>query len=197
MDPTGIYIYTTGDNVNPFEADGFTPIDERPGRAYFDAQGTSGNTHDLRGKILRIRPQEDGSYTIPEGNLFATEEEGLPEVYVMGTRNPFRMAVNKLTGELVWGDVGPDAGGDNGARGPKGYDEFNRTSSAGNFGWPFCIAENLPYREYDLPQVTQDQPIIVPNLSIIHRIIPELIPFHPHNLLGLPTTMDLQKSGLN
>jgi len=147
--PNGDLYITTGDNVNPFEADGFAPIDERPGRAYFDAQATSGNTHDLRGKILRIRPQEDGSYTIPEGNLFATEEEGLPEVYVMGTRNPFRMAVNKRTGELVWGDVGPDAGGDNGARGPKGYDEFNRTTTAGNFGWPFCIAENLPYREYD------------------------------------------------
>jgi len=147
--PNGDLYITTGDNVNPFEADGFAPIDERPGRAYFDAQATSGNTHDLRGKILRIRPQEDGSYAIPEGNLFATEEEGLPEVYVMGTRNPFRMAVNKRTGELVWGDVGPDAGGDNGARGPKGYDEFNRTTTAGNFGWPFCIAENLPYREYD------------------------------------------------
>ena len=147
--PNGDLYITTGDNVNPFEADGFAPIDERPGRAYFDAQGTSGNTHDLRGKILRIRPQNDGSYTIPEGNLFTTDEEGLAEIYVMGTRNPFRMAVNKRTGELIWGDVGPDAGGDNEARGPKGYDEFNRTSNAGNFGWPFCIAENLPYREYD------------------------------------------------
>ena len=65
--PNGDLYITTGDNVNPFEADGFAPIDERPGRAYFDAQGTSGNTHDLRGKILRIRPQDDGSYTIPEG----------------------------------------------------------------------------------------------------------------------------------
>ena len=98
---------------------------------------------------MRIRPKDDGSYTIPEGNLFTTDEEGLAEIYVMGTRNPFRMAVNKRTGELIWGDVGPDAGGDNEARGPKGYDEFNRTSNAGNFGWPFCIAENLPYREYD------------------------------------------------
>lgn len=147
--PNGDLYITTGDNVNPFEADGFAPIDERAGRAYFDAQGTSGNTQDLRGKILRIRPEEDGSYSIPDGNLFLDDADGLPEIFVMGTRNPFRMAVNKYTGELVWGDVGPDAGGDNAARGPAGYDEFNRTTTAGNFGWPFCIAENRPYREFD------------------------------------------------
>ncbi|RPF79502.1 MAG: carbohydrate-binding protein [Rhodothermaceae bacterium TMED105] len=147
--PNGDLYITTGDNVNPFESDGFSPIDERPGREYYDAQGTSGNTMDLRGKILRIRPEEDGTYSIPEGNLFTNSDEGLPEIYVMGTRNPFRMAVDKRNGELYWGDVGPDAGGDNVTRGPKGYDEFNRTTQAGNFGWPMCIAENLPYRQYD------------------------------------------------
>ena len=62
---------------------------------------------------------------------------------------------------------------------------------------PFVLLKIYRTANTILPQVTQDQPIIVPNLSIIHRIIPELIPFHPHNLLGLPTTMDLQKSGLN
>ena len=147
--PNGDLYITTGDNVNPFEADGFAPIDERPGRAYFDAQATSGNTHDLRGKVLRIRPEEDGTYSIPKGNLFSTSEEGLPEIYIMGVRNPFRMAVNKKSGELVWGDVGPEARNNNASRGPMGYDEFNRTNTSGNFGWPFCIAENLPYREYD------------------------------------------------
>ena len=82
---------TTGDNVNPFEADGYAPIDERNGRSAFDAQGTSSNTNDLRGKILRIHPENDGSYTIPEGNLFINEDDGLAEIYVMGTRNPFRI----------------------------------------------------------------------------------------------------------
>lgn len=147
--PNGDLYITTGDNVNPFESDGFAPIDQRPGRAFFDAQATSGNTMDLRGKILRIRPEADGTYSIPEGNLFSNTSEGLPEIYAMGTRNPFRMAVNKRTGELFWGDVGPDARENNAARGPKGYDEFNRTSTAGNFGWPFCIGENLAYRQYD------------------------------------------------
>ncbi|MEJ7676389.1 MAG: hypothetical protein WKG06_00610 [Segetibacter sp.] len=29
----------------------------------------AGNTNDLRGKIMRIRVKDDGSYEIPEGNL--------------------------------------------------------------------------------------------------------------------------------
>lgn len=143
-----LYI-STGDNVNPFGSDGYTPIDERVGREPFDAQMTSANTNDLRGKILRIRPEADGTYTIPEGNLFTSSDEGREEIYVMGVRNPFRMDINQVTNELVWGDVGPDAREFSSSRGPKGYDEFNRTKTSGNFGWPYCIADSRPYNEYD------------------------------------------------
>ena len=88
-----LYI-STGDNTSSKESDGFTPIDERPGRAPFDAQKSSGNTHDLRGKILRIHPEPDGTYTIPDGNLFPKDgSKGKPEIYVMGTRNAFRFSV--------------------------------------------------------------------------------------------------------
>ena len=45
------------DNNNPFDSDGYTPIDERPGRLAWDTQRTSENSNDLRGKILRITPQ--------------------------------------------------------------------------------------------------------------------------------------------
>src|SRR6185312_8772449 len=37
--------------------------DERPGRSSWDDQRGSGNTNDLRGKILRIHPEADGSYS--------------------------------------------------------------------------------------------------------------------------------------
>ncbi|WP_020529360.1 ThuA domain-containing protein [Flexithrix dorotheae] len=149
FDGEGNLYISTGDNVNPFESDGFAPIDERAGRSAYDAQGTSGNTNDLRGKILRIHPEADGTYTIPQGNLFADKAQGKSEIYVMGVRNPFRMAVNKTKKELVWGDVGPDAKNDNTNRGPKGYDEFNKTSVGGNFGWPYFIADNKAYKDYD------------------------------------------------
>ncbi|QJD87038.1 ThuA domain-containing protein [Cohnella herbarum] len=139
---------STGDNTNPFASDGYAPIDETPGRSAWDAQLTAGNKNDLRGKIIRIKPEKDGTYSIPKGNLF-TDGSGKPEIYVMGTRNPFRMAISPYDNTLYWGDVGPDAGANNVARGPKGYDEINKAVVAGNYGWPHFIADNKPYMDYD------------------------------------------------
>lgn len=147
--PDGNLFLSAGDNVNPFEADSYAPIDERPGRAPYDAQGTSANSQDLRGKILRIHPEDDGTYSIPEGNLFTDPAEGRPEIYTMGHRNPFRISVDQETGWLYWGDIGPDASKDSAERGPRGYDEFNQARSAGNFGWPYFLADNRAYRDWD------------------------------------------------
>jgi cytochrome c len=58
------------------------------------------------------------------------------------------MTVDQKTGFVYWGEVGPDAGGD-GPRGPRGYDEINQARQAGNFGWPYFIANNRPYADYD------------------------------------------------
>ncbi|MGO4540124.1 ThuA domain-containing protein [Paenibacillus sp. 2TAB19] len=146
--PDGNLYLSTGDNTNPFESDGYAPTDERDGRSAWDARGTSGNTNDLRGKILRIKPESDGTYSIPEGNLF-TDGSGKPEIYVMGVRNPYRMGFSPYDNALYWGDVGPDAGAPNVLRGPVGYDEINRATEAGNYGWPFCSGDNEAYRTYN------------------------------------------------
>lgn len=147
--PDGNLFISLGDDTNPFESEGFAPIDGRSGRELYDARRSSGNTRDLRGKILRISPTDDGGYTVPDGNLFANAEDGRPEIYVMGNRNPFRIAVDQATGWLYWGDVGPDSRVEDPERGPLGYDEFNQAREAGNFGWPFCIADNKAYRAFD------------------------------------------------
>lgn len=148
--PDGLLYLSTGDNTNPFESNGFAPIDDRPGREPFDARGSASNTNDLRGKILRIRPEADGTYTIPEGNLFVDDDpKTRPEIFVMGNRNPYRIAVDQKTGWLYWGEVGPDAGEDDPLRGPRGYDEVNQARQAGYFGWPLFIGDNKPYRDYD------------------------------------------------
>jgi cytochrome c len=141
---------STGDNTSPFESDGFSPSDEGAGRSPFDAQKSSGNTNDLRGKILRIHPEADGTYTIPEGNLFPKGEANTrPEIYVMGNRNPYRISVDQRTGFLYWGEVGPDAGEDSPTRGPRGYDEINQARKAGYFGWPYFVGGNYAYAEFD------------------------------------------------
>ena len=148
--PDGNLFISTGDNTHPGgDSSGYAPIDERPGREEYDAQDGPANTDDLRGKILRIRVTAEGGYTIPEGNLFPKDgSRGRPEIYVMGCRNPWRMSVDEKTGIVYWGEVGPDAGGDN-ARGPRGYDEINQAKQPGNFGWPFFVGSNFAYAHYD------------------------------------------------
>ena len=148
--PNGNLFITVGDNTNPFESAGFAPIDEREGRALWDAQKSAGNTNDLRGKILRIKPEDDGTYSIPEGNLFPVgTEKTRPEIYIMGNRNPFRMSVDSKTGYIYWGDVGPDAGKGRPNRGPKGMGEFDQARKAGFYGWPYTRGNNQTYNDFD------------------------------------------------
>jgi glucose/arabinose dehydrogenase/cytochrome c551/c552 len=148
---------STGDNSTPFDEPnaryvnhGFAPLNDVPGHQQYDARRTSGNTNDLRGKVLRIKVNPDGSYSIPQGNLFQNDPKARPEIYVMGNRNPYRISVDKKTGFLYWGEVGPDSNVDSfETRGSRGYDEVNQAKKAGYFGWPLFVGNNFPYREFD------------------------------------------------
>lgn len=153
--PDGNLFITLGDNTNPFESSGYAPIDEREDRALWDAQKSAANTNDLRGKILRIKPEDDGTYSIPKGNLFPEGTPNTrPEIYVMGCRNPFRPSIDSKTGYVYWGDVGPDAGKGNPNRGPKGMGEFNQARKAGFWGWPYTRGNNQVYNDYDFTTQT-------------------------------------------
>lgn len=128
FDANGNLLVAIGDNT----ALGTAPEDA-PRKEVYDPQRTAGNSNDLRGSILRIHPEEDGSYTIPEGNIFSVGiENARPEIYIMGVRNPMRLNIDSNTGWLYWGEVGPST------------DEFNLAKEAGQFGWPYFIADNEP-----------------------------------------------------
>lgn len=149
FDAEGNLYLSTGDNT-PNDPRGYSPLDERRDREMYDAQRTSGNTHDLRGKILRIHPEEDGTYSIPQGNLFPEGTLGTrPEIYTMGNRNPWRLSLDSETGWLFWGEVGPAGIKDSLGMGPKSYDEFNVAKGPGNFGWPHFLADNKAFWRYD------------------------------------------------
>ena len=146
--PDGLLYLSVGDNTNPFSSDGFAPIDNREDRTPWDAQRSAGNTNDLRGKILRIRPTEAG-YEIPPGNLFPPgTAKTRPEIFVMGCRNPFRTSIDSKNNTLYWGEVGPDSDKES-EKGPAGHDEVNQAKTAGNFGWPFLVGNNKPYSIVD------------------------------------------------
>lgn len=149
FDKKGNLFLTTGNNTSNSNSDGYGNLDERPGQENWDDQRGAGNTNDLRGKILRIHPEANGSYTIPEGNLFPKGmEKTKPEIYTMGHRNPWRISIDSKTGYIYWGEVGPDASVDS-ERGPRGYDEFNQAKGPGFFGWPYFIGDNKAYADWD------------------------------------------------
>ncbi|MGB4772304.1 MAG: PQQ-dependent sugar dehydrogenase [Chitinophagaceae bacterium] len=157
FDKQGNLFLTVGNNtVNPRE--GTSNLDDRPGKENNDDQRAPGNTNDLRGKILRIHPENDGSYTIPEGNLFPKgTPQTRPEIYTMGHRNPWRPTLDTKTGYLYWGEVGPDASEDT-KRGPRGYDEFNQAKGPGFFGWPYFIGDNQAYVAFNFDDSTFGKP---------------------------------------
>ncbi|HEX2070483.1 MAG TPA: PQQ-dependent sugar dehydrogenase [Thermoleophilaceae bacterium] len=105
------------------------------------ATGDGGNTpaaardpSSLLGKLLRIDPRGDepGEYGVPAENPFVGAP-GRDEIWSLGLRNPFRFSFDRLTGDLVLGDVGEGT-----------TEEINflpNTAGRGrgaDFGWNVC-----------------------------------------------------------
>lgn len=216
FDRDGNLFLSTGDNTTPFDEKdpetgkkfpinlhGYAPLDDRPGFYNYDGRRAPGNTNDLRGKILRIKVQEDGSYTIPEGNLFDPENDlARPEIYVMGNRNPYRISVDQKTGYLYWGEVGPDARNDSlDTRGPRGYDEVNQAREAGNFGWPYFVGDNYAYWEYDydtgesLFQYDPEKPVNTSRHNTGMKELPPAQPAFIYYPYGVSKDFPILKSG--
>ena len=119
---------------------------------------TAQNNNSLLGKILRIDPSTDAfpadnlkDYSIPAANPFSGGG-GSAEIYASGLRNPFRMSVDPVTGDLFIGDVGQSA-----------REEIDRLAANAtglvNFGWdqregtlqfngPNSSTYTLPVTEY-------------------------------------------------
>ncbi|XHP74923.1 hypothetical protein KCTC52924_02688 [Arenibacter antarcticus] len=150
FDKDGSLYLSTGDNTNAEETEGYTPVDERPGRHLSDDQATAANTDDLRGNILRIKPLPEGGYEIPEGNLFPKDGlSGRPEIYVMGARNPYRYSIDPKNGYLYFGDVGPDTKAIASTGEFMSFDEINQVREPGFFGWPYFLGNNEIFPKYD------------------------------------------------
>lgn len=150
FDKNGLLYLATGDNTNAEETEGYTPVDERPGRSLADDQGTAANTNDLRGKILRIKPLPEGGYEVPEGNLFSKDGSvGRPEVYIMGSRNPYRFSIDSKTNYLYFGDVGPDTKVKASTGEFMSFDEINQVREPGFYGWPYFLGNNEIFPKYN------------------------------------------------
>ncbi|MEU8608709.1 ThuA domain-containing protein [Actinoplanes sp. NPDC048791] len=151
--PDGNLYIGTGDDTPPNldpNWQGWAPLDWRAGKANLDAARSAGNTNDLRGKLLRIRPSAGGGYTVPTGNLYPQgTAQTRAEIYAMGFRNPFRFSIDPANGHVYLADYGPDRSGATTNRGPEGLVELNVIKAPGNYGWPFCHGNNQPYAPFN------------------------------------------------
>ena len=73
-----------------------------------DPLGAGQDRFSWLGSILRIDPTPDAAepYAIPSDNPYADGVDGLPEIYLIGVRNPWRFSFDSATGDLWIGDVG-------------------------------------------------------------------------------------------
>lgn len=90
-----------------FGPDGHLYISLGDGGGAGDPLESGQNTEVLLGKILRIDPHpgQSPAYSIPPGNPF-TAGPGGDEVWAYGLRNPWRFSFDRVSGDMVIGDVG-------------------------------------------------------------------------------------------
>jgi glucose/arabinose dehydrogenase len=121
-----------------FGPDGYLYIGMGDGGSEGDPHAYGQSVQTLLAKILRIDVDHGSPYAIPAGNPYANGG-GLPEIWALGLRNPWRFSFDSRTGDLYIGDVGQDL-----------WEEIDYLPASfnavpANFGW--SIREGLhPYK---------------------------------------------------
>ncbi|MBI3817493.1 MAG: PQQ-dependent sugar dehydrogenase [Planctomycetes bacterium] len=92
-----------------FGPDGYLYFATGDGGSANDPPNNAQNLNSLLGKMLRIDVNLGVPYGIPSTNPFASSTTAMKEIWAIGHRNPFRFSFDRVTGDLVVGDVGQDA----------------------------------------------------------------------------------------
>lgn len=94
-----------------FGADGMLYIASGDGTGDSDTLDSGQDVDNLLGSVLRIdvdHPTDERPYSIPPDNPFVELEGARPEIWAIGLRNPWRMSVDRKTGDLWVGNNGQD-----------------------------------------------------------------------------------------
>ena len=102
-----------------FGPDGYLYIGTGDGGGGGDQPNNAQNLGVLLGKMLRIDVNGTGAvpcgqvdpmpYAIPPSNPFAGNPSDCHEIWAYGMRNPWRFSFDRVTGDLLIGDVGQNA----------------------------------------------------------------------------------------
>jgi glucose/arabinose dehydrogenase len=113
-----------------FGPDGYLYVMLGDGGSAGDPGNSGQSLADLLGSILRIQPLAGGGYAVPPDNPFVGMPNVRPEIWSYGLRNPWRVDLDPVTGDLYVADVGQGK-----------WEEVSvSTAAAGagrgvNFGW--------------------------------------------------------------
>jgi glucose/arabinose dehydrogenase len=88
-----------------FGPDGYLYVSLGDGGSGGDPQNNAQRLDSLLGKILRLGVDGTNTYHSPADNPFSNGG-GMPEIWLYGLRNPWRMSFDRDTGDLWIGDVG-------------------------------------------------------------------------------------------
>jgi glucose/arabinose dehydrogenase len=108
-----------------FGPDGMLYVALGDGGGIADQYGNGQAIDTLLGAILRISVDGPEPYAVPADNPFVDDDEGAPEIWVYGLRNPWRFWIDD--GVLYIGDVGQETWEE--------VDVVPLYSPGANFGW--------------------------------------------------------------
>lgn len=120
-----------------------------------DPSNTGQDVSDLQSSILRIdvdNPTQDRSYRIPPDNPFVGRPGAREEIWAYGLRNPFKLAFDPNSNDLLAADVGWES-----------REMVQRIEKGRNFGWSL-MEGSQPVKQ----GITPDTPITPPLFEHTH-----------------------------
>lgn len=123
-----------------------------------DEINTGQDCSDLLSSILRIdvNTKDPGkNHAVPKDNPFVGMKDVRPEIWAFGFRNPWRMSIDRRTGELWVGDVGWES-----------WEMVYKIRKGGNYGWSITEGR-MPVKP---TQKIGPTPILAPTIELSHTI---------------------------
>ena len=105
------------------------------GGEHGDPYNNSQNLNTLLGSILRINIDGGDPYSIPIDNPFYGQKNKRGEIFCYGLRNPWRFSFDRITNDLIIGDVGQNKWEE------VNWNTWNEAKGA-NYGWKIMEADH-------------------------------------------------------